>query len=200
VEVEFTARQVRITKALRAQAEEGLERIARLLGKTARASVTFGVQRHLQIAEVTVQSRLHMIAAAGQAETLESALREALERAENQARRHRDRKIEGKRLPKDEKSAAAPPVTRSKARAVDGEAGETETAPPRAGTRAKKAVVQAHIVKSSEAIASAPLTLEEAVKETESRDRDLLVFRDKGGELFVLHRKRDGQMELVEIP
>jgi putative sigma-54 modulation protein len=44
------------------------------------------------------------------------------------------------------------------------------------------------------------MTIEEAVKETEFRDRDLLVFRDLSGELFVLHRRRDGQMELVEIP
>jgi putative sigma-54 modulation protein len=55
-------------------------------------------------------------------------------------------------------------------------------------------------VKSAEAIAMRPMTLEEAVKETEFRDRDLLVFRNAAGELFVLHRRRDGQMELVEIP
>ena len=45
-----------------------------------------------------------------------------------------------------------------------------------------------------------PMTIEEAVKDAEFRDRDLLVFRDPAGDLYVLHRKRDGQMELVEIP
>jgi putative sigma-54 modulation protein len=65
---------------------------------------------------------------------------------------------------------------------------------------ARKAVVEPHIVKSAEAIALKAMTIEEAVKETEFRDRDLLVFRDLSGELFVLHRRRDGQMELVEIP
>jgi putative sigma-54 modulation protein len=44
MEVEYTARQVRISKALREQAEEGMERIARILGKSARASVTFSAQ------------------------------------------------------------------------------------------------------------------------------------------------------------
>ena len=44
------------------------------------------------------------------------------------------------------------------------------------------------------------MSIEEAVKEAEFRDRDLLVFRNAGGELYVLHRRRDGQMELVEIP
>jgi putative sigma-54 modulation protein len=110
MEVEFTARQMRVSKALRVQAEEGLQRIARILGKTARASVTFSVQKKLQIAEVTIQARLQTIAATGKAYTLETALRQALEHAENQARRHRDRRIESKRLPKEEKVLTAPPV------------------------------------------------------------------------------------------
>ncbi len=44
------------------------------------------------------------------------------------------------------------------------------------------------------------MTVEEAVKEAEFRDRDLLIFRNLSGDLYVLHRRRDGQMELVEIP
>ena len=44
------------------------------------------------------------------------------------------------------------------------------------------------------------MTVEEAVKDAEFRDRDLLVFHNLSGELFVLHRRRDGQLELVEIP
>jgi putative sigma-54 modulation protein len=61
-------------------------------------------------------------------------------------------------------------------------------------------VVEPHIVSSSQAIALKPMSLEEAVKEVEFRDRDLLVFRNASGDLFVLHRRRDGQMELVEVP
>ena len=61
-------------------------------------------------------------------------------------------------------------------------------------------VVEPHIVKSGEAIALRPMTIEEAVKDAEFRDRDLLIFRTAVGETFVLHRRRDGQMELVEIP
>jgi putative sigma-54 modulation protein len=44
------------------------------------------------------------------------------------------------------------------------------------------------------------MTIEEAVKDAEFRDRDLLIFRTALGDTFVLHRRRDGQMELVEIP
>jgi putative sigma-54 modulation protein len=53
---------------------------------------------------------------------------------------------------------------------------------------------------AAEALAIRPMTIEEAVKEAEFRDKDLLVFRNPDGDMFVLHRRRDGQMELVEIP
>jgi putative sigma-54 modulation protein len=205
MEVEFTARQGKISKALRMLAEEGMERIARILGKAARASITFSAQRHMQIVELTIQARLHTIAATGKAGTMEGALRQAIDHAENQARRFRDRRMEGKRLPKGEKMLTAPPVARPKARPAQPEA---EAGPIRGKARASIAVhsfparatlVEPHIVKSGEAIALRPMTIEEAVKDAEFRDRDLLIFRTSAGELYVLHRRRDGQMELVEI-
>jgi putative sigma-54 modulation protein len=212
MEVELTARQVRISKALRAQAEAGMDRIARILGKTISAAVTFRAQRHLHIAEVTVKARLQTIVATGKSDSQEAALRDAFAHVELQAVRYRDRNLTRKRLPKGEKMLAVPPVTRTKSRPApleetNGLTGKPIRASgkPRASIAvhsfpAKPTVVEPHIVKSSEAIAMRPMTLEEAVKETEFRDRDLLVFRNAAGELFVLHRRRDGQMELVEIP
>ncbi len=211
MEVEFTARQVKISKALRTQAEEGMERIARILGKTARASMTFSALKHLQVVELTIQARLQTIAAAGEGETLAVALREAIDHAENQARRYRDRRREGKRLPKEEKVLAAPPVSRPKSRpaqteeAVAGNGKPARPAKPRASIAvhsfpSRATVVEPHILASAEAIAIKPMTIEEAVKDAEFRDRDLLIFRNPAGETYVLHRRRDGKMELVEMP
>jgi len=207
MEVEFTARQVKISKILRAQAEEGMERIGRILGKTIRISVTFGAQRHLQTAEVLVQVRMQTIAATGVADTLDGALRQAIEHAVNQARRYRDRRMESKRLPKEEKTLTAPPVARTKARAAQ-PVEESNGKPAKTKARTsigvlsfpnRPTVVEPHILKSAEAISMKPMTIEEAVKDAEFRDRDLLIFRNPAGEMFVLHRRRDGQMELVEI-
>lgn len=209
MEVEYTARQVSVPKALRAQAEEGMERIARILGKTARASLTFHAQRHLHIAELTVKARLQTIVATGKANTLEAALRKALAHAELQAQRYRDRHYQRKRLPKEEKVMMAPPVTRPKTRASDADlaAGNGKAKRTKAATAiavhsfpTNSTVVEPHVLKSGEALTMRPMTIEEAVKEAEFRDRDLLIFRNQAGELFVLHRRRDGQMELVEIP
>lgn len=209
MEVELTARQVRVSKALRAQAEEGMDRIARILGRTTSASVIFRVQRHLQIVELTIKARLQTIVAAGEASTMESALRAALAHAEHQALRYRDRHLARKRLPKEEKVLTAPPVARPKARATMPQEPPSNGRAANARARASiavhsfpvnTAVVEPHVLASGEAIAIRPMTIEEAVKDAEFRDRDLLVFRNPGGDLYVLHRRRDGQMELVEIP
>jgi putative sigma-54 modulation protein len=211
MEVEFTARQVSVPKELRAQAEEGMKRIARVMGKTAHASIICRAQRHLQIVELTLKARLHTIVAEGKADTLEVALRQAIEHAEHQALRNRERRYERKRLPTEEKVLTAPPVARPKIRAAEPEEAAGNGKLARSGSRARAtiavhsfparaAVVEPHILSSTEAFALKPMTIEEAVKETEFRDRDLLIFHNPAGDLFVLHRRRDGQMELVEIP
>ncbi len=211
MDLAMTAKKGKITKALRDQASEGMERIGRILGRTTRASFTFSAQRHLHIVELTVQARTQKIAATGKADSPNAALREAMDHAEHQAYRYRDRRLVSKRLPKGEKVMSAPPVTREKARAPepDADGAETRSARLRSKARASIAVhsfpsdatvVEPHIVKSGEAIALKPMTIEEAVKETEFRDRDLLIFRTAAGDTFVLHRRRDGQMELVELP
>ncbi len=209
MEVELTARQVKVPKTLRVQAEEGLDRIGRILGRTTSANVIFRVQRHLQIVELTIQARLQTIVAAGEADTMESALRAALAHAEHQALRYRDRHLARKRLPKEEKVLTAPPVARPKARAALPLEPSPNGKPTSIKARTSIAVhsfptnatiVEPHVIASGEAIAIKPMTIEEAVKDAEFRDRDLLVFRNPGGDLYVLHRRRDGQMELVEIP
>ncbi|MFP5203907.1 MAG: HPF/RaiA family ribosome-associated protein [Acidobacteriota bacterium] len=211
MEVEFTARQVKVPKALRDFAQEGMDRIGRILGRGANGNIVFSSQRHLQIVELTIKARLQKIVATGKANSLESALREAIDHAEHQARRYRDRKLVIKRMPKEEKVMTALPVARPKARAAQppAEPANGNGAGARSKARAaiavhsfpaKAAVVEPHVVRSGEAFAVRPMTIEEAVKDAEFRDRDLLIFRTAAGETFVLHRRRDGQMELVELP
>ena len=228
MEIEFTARQVRISKALKAGAEEGIERISLVLGKITSVALTFRAERHLQIVEISLQSRNHNIVAHGEAVSQESALRQALAHAELQAQRFRDRIRTRKRLPKITPAIAetrAPRRAVRVRRSVGLENGSEATAieqlaetnghrspivrPPGKQTKAaiavhsfpgKAMVVEPHILSASEALAIRPMTIEEAVKEAEFRDRDLLIFRSLSGELYVLHRRRDGKMELVEVP
>lgn len=208
MDAEFTARQGKITGSLQAQASEGIGRIARILGKSTRVSITMSAERRLQVAELTIRSRSQTVVASGKASTAAAALRQAFDHAENQARRYRDKRIGNKRLPKEEKAPAAPPVIRPKAleapfpdeQGRDAIRSKARTAIAVHSFPSRPAVIEPHILRSSDAIALRPMTMEEAVKEAEFRDRDLLIFRGPSGNLFVLHRRRDGQMELVEIP
>jgi putative sigma-54 modulation protein len=221
--VEFTARQVKISKGLKAGAEEGIERIALVLGRIISAALTFRAERHLQIVEISLQSRRHSIVSRGESPSQEIALRDALAHAELQAQRFRDRLRTRKRLPKVAPTAEARGPRKAGRARLDASVEsvpETSSAeqnghrpavarPPGKQTKAaitvhsfpgKPAVVEPHILSASEALAIRPMTIEEAVKEAEFRDRDLLVFRNMAGDLFVLHRRRDGTMELVEVP
>jgi putative sigma-54 modulation protein len=225
MEVEFTARQVKISKVLKAGAEEGIERIALVLGRITSAALTFRAERHLQIVEVSLQSRHHSIVAHGEAVTQETALRNALAHAELQAQRFRDRVRTRKRLPKVAPTAEARAPRRAGRVRLEATAAAAEAPPDQNGqqnghrpaiarppgkqTKAaitvhsfpgKPAVVEPHILVAAEALAIRPMRIEEAVKEAEFRDRDLLIFRDPEGDLFVLHRRRDGKMEIVEVP
>jgi putative sigma-54 modulation protein len=223
MDVEFTARQVKVSKGMKDGATEGIERIAQMLGKVTAAKLTFWAERHLQIVEITLQTRLHGIISKGEADTQDSALRQALAHAELQAQRFRDRLRTRKRLPKVAPTAEARKPrkagrvaleARSDAHleAVAAESNGHKPAiahPPGRKTKAaiavhsfpgKPAVVEPHILVAAEALAIRPMRIEEAVKEAEFRDRDLLIFRDPKGDLFVLHRRRDGKMELVEVP
>jgi putative sigma-54 modulation protein len=61
-------------------------------------------------------------------------------------------------------------------------------------------IAEPHVVHCADCVSERPMSLDEAVKESELRDKDVFVFRDPTGDLQVLHRRRDGVMELIALP
>ena len=211
--VECTGRQVAITRPLRTLAEAGIERIATILGKITSAHIVLTAEKYRQIAEVTVKTRAHAIVALCESTTsMENALRDALVKAETQATRYKDKQRSRKRQPKLEKLVEEPAMLRSgrgglaESKAVGNGASRSKNhALPAIPVTvhsfpARVPITEPHIVRSQDSVALRPMTLEEAVKEAEFRDRDVFVFRDNEGNVKVLHRKRDGKMELIEAP
>ena len=215
MQIEYTGRQVTITKALRTQAETGIERIAKILGKVTSAHVILSATKYRQTAEVAIKTRLTKIVGVAECPNMESSLREALIKAETQAIRARKKMQAKKRQPKEEKVTAEPQLLRprkpAKVAAADEEA--LSAAPKNGNGRGKEIIPvtvhsfptsnpvhEPHLTRSTDSVALRPMTLEEAVKEAEFRDRDVFVFRDNEGGVKVLHRKRDGKMELIEAP
>ena len=219
MQVEYTGRQVTVTPSLRALAEEGIARIGKILGKTTGAHVILSAEKYRKTAEVSVKTRLQDILGIAESTTLETALRGALEKAETQAIRSRKKLQAKKRQPKEEKNPSELLLQRTGRTAVKSTAAAEKSGAVSPGHKgngsgrskpvipvtvhsfpAKTPIPEPHIVRSTDSVALRPMTLEEAVKECEFRDREVFVFRDKRGNVKVLHRKRDGKMELIEEP
>jgi putative sigma-54 modulation protein len=219
MQVEYTGRQVTVTRTLRTIAEESIERIVKILGKTTGAHVVLTAEKYRQTAEITIKTRLHSIVATSESPHMEIALRAALDKAETQAIRCKKKLQTKKRLPKEEKLTTELPLARPKrstrAPVSTGEAPPDTSSKKANGNNgrgkqvlpvtvhsfpAKVPIQEPHVVRSSDSVALRPMTLEEAVKEAEFRDREVFVFRDHQGDVKVLHRKRDGKMELIEVP
>src|ERR1700733_15125108 len=212
MKVEYTGRQTTITKKLKAQAEAGLERIVKLVGTTCTVHVVLSVDKYRQIAEVSVKTRFLNLVARCEAPTeMTIALHDALAKIEQQAIRQKQRSTTIKRHPKvDDKEV------RIKAAEPGGTAKVVKVAAVKAPTKnslgrkavpmlvhsypSKSPLTEPHVTRSIDGAALRPMSLEEAVKEAEFRDKEVFVFRDHKGHAMVLHRKRDGKMELIEVP
>ncbi len=216
MQVEYTGRQVTVTPKLRTLAEESMTRIEKVLGKAAlRAHIVLTAEKYRQIAEVTIKTKLQDLVSVCESASMETALREALAKAEAQAVRSKKKLQAKKRQPKEEKQLTEPALARRRgsvrngADTVEGPAAAKKPANGNGKARemvpvtvhsfpARSPIPEPHVVRSLDSVALRPMTLEEAVKEAEFRDREVFVFRDANGVLKVLHRKRDGKMELIE--
>jgi len=199
--VEYTGRQFEITPTTRKQVEGGLEKIQKILGSNFEAHVILSVAKRRHIAEITIAVRNHpSIVGLSEAAEMATAIGGALDRIERQSVKYKTRwKSKKRQARKKLESSAEMQEETSLAVAVGGDL--TTAVPVKVHNfPAVVKVMETHVVKSSDSVSYKPLTLEEAVKEAEFRDREVFVFRDPQGRVKVLHRKRDGKMELIEAP
>jgi putative sigma-54 modulation protein len=198
--VEYTGRQYEITPITRKQVEGGLEKIQKILG-TFETHVILSAEKRRHVAEITISVRNHApIVGLAEAQEMITAIGGALDKIERQAVKYKTRWKSKKRQARKKmemtgESQQEPTI----AIAVNGDL--TTAVPVKVHSFPSRVkVTETHVTKSSDSVSYKPLTLEEAVKEAEFRDREVFVFRDMEGRVKVLHRKRDGKMELIEAP
>ncbi len=200
--VEYTGRQYEVTPAIRQEVETRLTKIRKILGDRFETKVILAIEKHRHKAEITISPRNGPLVGLAQAGNMTAAVNEALEHLEKQAvkykTRWRTKKRHNHKTPSPKKwngqasqEDVVTAVGLSEATAVDV---VVHKFPAVAKT------TEVHLVRSDEAVALRPMTLEEAIKEAHFRDRDVFVFRDPKGKVMVLHRTRDGKMELIEAP
>jgi putative sigma-54 modulation protein len=225
MQVEYTGRQISITPSLRRLAEEGLDRVGKVVGRSCSAHVILTEEKYRHTAEVTVQTKFQTIVGLCESTVMETALRDALAKAEFQAIKHKDKFRTRTREPKDGKTAHEPQLSRPRNNRMSVAAlpdvaepilPASKTPPPKAangnGNGRKPApvkvhspshgmeIAEPHVVHCDDCVAEQRMSLDEAVKESELRDKDVFVFREPAGDLRVLHRRRDGVMELIALP
>jgi len=199
--VEYTGRQFEITPAIRKQIEHGLSKIRKLLGDNFETHVILVVEKHRHKAEITITIRNHPIVGAAEATDMVSAVSLALDRIDRQAVKYKARWRTRKRAARKKWRATGIREAQRAQRLVA--VGKDETTAVQVVVHAFHAAVrltEAHVVRSSDSVARAPMTLEEAIKECEFRDREVFVFRDNEGKVKILHRTKNGKMELIEAP
>jgi len=195
--VEYTARKYVITPIIRKEVETGLNKIRKILGDRFETKVILAVEKRRHKAEITIDPPNGPIVGIAQTSDMVSAVNQALDHLQKQAlkyktkwlskKRKAGKKFDGQSLQDNMEAAlglAENPTVSVLVHKFPSVARTTEV----------------HLVHSRDSVALHPMTLEEAIKETHFRDRDVFVFRDPQGKLMVLHRTREGKMELIEAP
>jgi putative sigma-54 modulation protein len=218
VNVEYTGRHYEVTPTIRKEVETGLTKLRKILGDKFETKVILAVEKHRHKAEITISPRNGPLVGLAQAKDMSIAVNEALGHLEKQAVKYKTRWQSKKRSARKSEEAKkwnghSARDDSQNAAPADGPTNAQTNVQTRVGLTEKTAVpvlvhrypavartTEVHLVRSDEAVAMRPMTLEEAIKEAHFRDRDVFVFRDPKGKVMVLHRTRDGKMELIEAP
>lgn len=201
--VEYTGRQYEITPDIRKQVEHGLNKLTRILGDSFESKVILACEKRRYKAEITVSTRVTPVVGAAESNSdMTVAVGEALGHIEKQVVKHRTRWRNIKRQPRKKwvNEVHAQEVQTQEMRMAVGASSTTAVPVVVHSYPSIARMAEAHIVPSTDSVSMRPMTLEEAVKEAEFRDKEVFVFRDGEGRVKVLHRKKDGKMELIEAP
>ena len=195
--VEYTGRHYEVTPAIRKEVETVIKKIRKILGDRFETKVILAVEKHRHKAEITISPRNGPIVGLAQARDMAIAVNEALDHLEKQALKYKTRWQGKKRSARKSEE-----VKKWNGHSAESDGAELQT---RVGPSEKTAVpvmvhkypavaktTEVHLVRSEDSVAMRPMTLEEAIKEAH--------FRDPKGKVMVLHRTRDGKLELIEAP
>lgn len=200
--VEYTGRQYEVTNAIRKEVETGLTKIRKILGDKFETKVILAVEKHRHKAEITISPRNGPLVGLAQAKDMSIAVNEALDHLEKQAIKYKTKWQSKKRSARksEEVKKWNGHSIQEEVQTVVGLSEKTAVPVMVHKYPAINRTTDVHVVRSDEAVAMRPMTLEEAIKEAHFKDRDVFVFRDPKGKVMVLHRARDGKMQLIEVP
>lgn len=174
--IDFTARRLKLDPRVRELVEKKLERLERVLPPDAQAHVIVRAEKKGVSVEVTVVGRQRTWTATESGADQETAVHEVLERIEAQAKKTKAR------VKEEKKKSRVSPVKLPEAWAAPAAAAE---APARRAPRHEKVVAR-------------PTFEEDALHKFVKWDRQVMVYREPSDEtLRVLYRRRDGSLAIL---
>ncbi len=200
--VEYTGRQYEVTNTIRKEVETGLTKIRKILGDRFETKVILAVEKHRHKAEITINPRNGPLVGLAQAKEMTIAVNQALDHLEKQAIKYKTRWQSKKRSARksEEVNKWNGHSTQEEVQTMVGLSEKTAVPVMVHKYPAVAKTTEVHLVRSDDSVAMRPMTLEEAIKEAHFKDRDVFVFRDPKGKVMVLHRAKDGRMQLIEVP
>jgi putative sigma-54 modulation protein len=200
--VEYTGRHYEVTTAIRKEIETGLTKIRKILGDKFETKVILAVEKHRHKAEITINPRNGPLVGLAQAKDMSIAVNEAIDHLEKQAIKYKTRWQSKKRSARktEEVNKWNGHSDQEDIQTAVGLSEKTAVPVMVHKYPAVAKTTEVHLVRSDESVAMRPMTLEEAIKEAHFKDRDVFVFRDPKGKVMVLHRAKDGKMQLIEVP
>jgi putative sigma-54 modulation protein len=182
MQILVTFRHVDPTPALKAYAEEKLERVKKYLRRPIDAHVILSVSKERHVAEITLKADHVTMFAQETTHDLYSAIDLALDKLEHQAQR-----LHEKRRDHNKGGVNARGVNAS------GEASASVPGVAGSGPEGAPEVIR------SQPVPAKPMSVEEAVEQLGASSDEFLVFINASNQMLaVLYRRKDGNFGLIE--
>lgn len=178
MQIDILSRHYRPDPGLRAEIEDRLEKLSRLLAAPVEARVTLEKEKHRESVDLHVAHRHGVLQAGAQADAMREAVRQAIDTLHEQARRARKRTLDRHRRPPRQN-------------------GHPQHWPLDVVEKGSLGSGPVRVIRSS-LLRIKPMTVEEAGLELEAAEHDFVVFRDGATQrVNVLFRRKDGNYGLI---
>jgi len=175
--IEFVARSVQLNDRIRKYSTDKLHKLDKFLDEPIEIRMTLTQEKHRCHAELRVAHRFGLIQSTEETDDVLDAINLAVDKAEKQARRSRQ-KFKDKRRKADRNNGNQWPLE-----ILEGASLGQGTAPT--------------IIKSS-VLSIKPMSLDEAALQLEGSKNDFVVFRDaKSDQVNVLYKRKDNNYGLI---
>jgi putative sigma-54 modulation protein len=175
MKIEYTGRQTEVPAEVRRLVERKLAKLSKVLPGITTVHVVVAIDRHRQVAEMTVHSARLDLTARSASSDVRTSILDVVEKLGRQAEHARGKWQH--RTKGDSARAASPRRPPTKEAAPD---------------------LLPRIIRSARRVGK-PMSLDEAALEVRHGDQGVLVFRDSATErVRVMFRRRDGHLGLIE--